>query len=89
MAIDGFPDINWKTQELIAKEDKVIFRLTQTGTHEGEYRGIPASGDKIEFGVITIFNIKERKIVEAREDYDGLGFMQKLSFELKPNEEDK
>ena len=89
MAFKGFPDINWKTHELIAKGDKVITRLTQAGTHEGEYRGIPASGNKIEFGVITIFYIKEGKIVETREEYDALGFMQQLGWELKPKEGEK
>jgi steroid delta-isomerase-like uncharacterized protein len=87
MAFKGFPDIGWKTNELIAKGDKVIARITQTGTHEGEYRGIPASGNKIEVGIITIFHIKEGKITETREEYDGLGFMQQLGMELKPKEE--
>jgi steroid delta-isomerase-like uncharacterized protein len=84
----GFPaDYNIKTHELIAKGDKVIARLTCTGTHEGEYYGIPASGNKIEFGVIDIYQIKEGKIVEIREEIDSLGLMQKLGMELKPREE--
>ena len=86
MAFKGFPDINWKTQDLIAKGDKVIARITQAGTHEGEYRGIPATGNKIKVGVISIFKFKDGKCVEIREEYDGLGFMQQLGFELKPKE---
>jgi predicted ester cyclase len=87
MAFKGFPDINLKTHELIAKGDIVIARFTETGTHEGEYHGIPASGNKIEFGVITIFYIKEGKIVEAREEVDSLGLMMQIGMELKPKEE--
>ena len=78
MAYKGFPDINWKTQDLIAKGDKVIARITQAGTHEEEYRGIPATGNKIEFGVIPIFQFKDGKCVEIREEADLLGFMQQL-----------
>ncbi len=88
MAFKGFPDINWKTQDLIAKGDKVITRLTQTGTHEGEYRGIPATGNKIKVGIISIFQFKDGEVVEIREEYDGLGFMQQLGFELRPKEGD-
>jgi predicted ester cyclase len=89
MAFKGFPDINWETPELIAKGDEVIARFIQRGTHEGEFRGIPVSGNKIEFGVISIFHIKEGKIVEIREESDGLGFMMQLGMELKPKEAGK
>jgi steroid delta-isomerase-like uncharacterized protein len=89
MAFKGFPDINWKTQDLIAKGDKVIVRLTQTGTHEGEFRGIPATGNKTKTNVISIFQIKDGKCIKIREEYDGLGFMQQLGFELKPKEGEK
>jgi steroid delta-isomerase-like uncharacterized protein len=86
MAFKGFPDINWKTQDLIAKGDKVIARITQAGTHEGEFRGIPATGNKTKFGVIPIFQFKDGKCIEVREEADFLGFMQQLGFELKPKE---
>jgi len=86
MAFAGFPDINWETHELIAKGDKVIVRLTQAGTHEGEYRGIPATGNKIKMGGISIFQMEDGKCLEIREEYNALGFMQQLGFELKPME---
>ena len=89
MAFKGFPDINWKIQDLIAKGDKVIARITQTGTHEGEYHGIPATGNKTEFGVIPIFQFKDGKCIETREELDALGFMQQLGMELKPKEGEK
>ena len=90
MEFQGFPnDYNVKTHELIAKGDKVIARLTVTGTHEGEYYGIPPTGNKIEFGVIDIYHIKEGKIVETREEIDSLGLMMKLGMELKPKEGEK
>jgi predicted ester cyclase len=90
MEFQGFPDdYNMKTHELIAKGDKVIARFTVTGTHEGEYYGIPATGNKMEFGAIDIYHIKEGKIVEIREEIDSLGLMMKLGMELKPKEGEK
>ena len=88
MAFKGFPDINWKTQDLIAKGDKIIIRLIQIGTHEGEFRGIPATGNKTEFGGIPIFQFKDGKCIEIREEADFLGFMQQLGMELKPKEKE-
>jgi predicted ester cyclase len=89
MAFEGFPDIYLKTHELIAKGDKVLAWFNETGTHEGEYHDIPATGNKIELGIITIFYIKEGKIVEAREEADSLGLMMQLGMELKPKEGEK
>lgn len=90
MEFQRFPaDYNVKTHVLVAKGDKAIARLTCTGTHEGEYYGIPATGNKIEFGVIDIYHIKEGKIVEIREEVNTLGLMQQLGMELKPKEGEK
>ena len=64
--------------------DKVIVRLIDRGTHQGEFVGIPGTGNKIEFGVIAIFHIEDGKIVEVREEIDFLGLYMQLGYELKP-----
>jgi steroid delta-isomerase-like uncharacterized protein len=87
MLFKGFPDLNWNIHELIAKGDKVIARFTITGTHEGEYRGIPATRNKVNISEIVIFQFKDGKCIETREEADALSFMQQLGMELKPKEE--
>ena len=82
----AFPDINWSMEELIATEDKVIIRVIERGTHEGEYQGIPATGNKYEMSGIWISRIENGKIVEQREDFDLFGLYQQLGYELKPPE---
>ena len=44
MMRSGFPDIHWVVEETIAAGDKVVSRFRWTGTHEGRFLGIPASG---------------------------------------------
>ena len=85
----AFPDINWKAEELIASGDKVILRYVLTGTHQGEFQGIPATGNKVEASGITIIRIEKGKFVEEREEFDMLGLMQQLGMELKPKEAEK
>ncbi len=82
----AFPDISWSMEELIATEDKVIIRVIERGTHEGEFMGIPATGNKYETSEISISRIENRKIVEQREELDKLGLYQQLGMELKPKE---
>jgi predicted ester cyclase len=46
---NAFPDMRWTIEEQIADGDKVLTRFVWTGTHKGEFFGIPAperrSGD--------------------------------------------
>lgn len=82
----AFPDISFSIEELIAVGDKVICRYIMRGTHQGEFQGIPATGNKVDISGIIIGRIENGKIVEEREDWNMLGFMQQLGMELKPKE---
>jgi steroid delta-isomerase-like uncharacterized protein len=85
----AFPDINFSIEELIAVGDKVICRYIMRGTHQAEFQGIPATGNMVEISGIIISRIENGKIVEEREEWDMLGFMQQLGMELKPRPEEK
>jgi hypothetical protein len=83
----AFPDFNVRIEEIFADGDRVIIRGLLTGTHEEEFQGIPATGDKFIVSFINILQIKDGKIIEDRTDMDMLGWMQQLGMELKPKEE--
>jgi len=83
----GFPDYNWNIHELIAKGDKVIAWTVFTGTHEGDYGSVPATGNNIRLSIISIFQFKDGKWIETREEENVLDLMQQLGFELRPKEE--
>ncbi|NIO19216.1 MAG: ester cyclase [Candidatus Aenigmarchaeota archaeon] len=83
----GFPDISFNIEELIAVGDKIIVRFVVRGTHEGEFMGIPATGNKIEVSGIIISRIEDGKFVEEWDEMDSIGLMMQLGMELKPKEE--
>jgi predicted ester cyclase len=85
--LKSFPKWEHEIKDLIAKGDQVVVHIIDKTTHEGEFMGIPATGNKIEFGNIIIFRIKNGKIVEAVQEADVLGWFQPLGMELKPKEE--
>ena len=89
MLRNAFPDITFSIEELIAVGDRVIVRIIIRGTHEGEFEGIPATGNKIEHSGILIGRIENGKLIEDREEVDQLGMMQQLGMELKPKEAKK
>jgi len=86
MALRAIPDLNLRIEKLFADKDTVIVWGLVTGTHQGEYHGIPPTGNKIEVSNILIMSFKDGKIVELREEADTLGMMQQLGMELKPKE---
>ena len=74
----GFPDIHLTAQDEIAEGDKVVQRLTCTGTHKGVFMGIPPTGKQIAVTVIEIFRLVDGKIAEQWVEADYLGLMQQL-----------
>jgi len=89
MWYEAFPDYAHSVKDVIAKGDKVAVRCTYSGTHEGEFMGIPATGNTMEYGGLGIFQIKEGKIVEGWFMEDMLWLMQQLGMELKPKKAEK
>jgi steroid delta-isomerase-like uncharacterized protein len=86
---EGFPDLNFSIEELYTAEDKVIARLILRGTHTGDWGSIPATGNEFEMSSTFIVRIEDGKVVEEREDFNQLGFLQQLGWELKLKEEEK
>ena len=85
----AFPDLSWNVQELITAGDKVIVRYLSRGTHKGEFAGIPATGNQIEWSGIAIIRIENGKVVEEKEENDGSNIMLQLGMELRPKEAEK
>ena len=64
--------------EVIAEGDRVVLRCTLTGTHLGEFVGIPPTGRKIAVTEIHIYRMEDGKAVEHRVGRDDLGAMRQL-----------
>jgi len=82
MLIKGFPDIHWTIEDIVAEEDKVWVRTTITGTHRGEYRGVPPTGKDITIRCVDILRIVDGKIGEAWAVDDLLDFYKKLGVKI-------
>jgi steroid delta-isomerase-like uncharacterized protein len=74
----GFPDIQWSIQDLVAAGDRVAVRWTWQGTHAGSFRGIPPSHKRVSDKAIAIYQFRDDKIVNAWIETDRLGFLQQI-----------
>ncbi len=71
--------IHFAIEVVIADGDTVSCFSTMYGTHQGEFRGIPASGKHIAMPRIDTFHFSGSRIQEARTTLDHQGLMQQLS----------
>ena len=78
MVIAAFPDVTATIDDIIAEGDRVVVRMTMSGTHKGEYRGIPSTGKTAVVTEMSIYRISEGKIAEGWDLSDRLGLMQQL-----------
>lgn len=76
----GMPDFHTAIEDLIAEADKVVARITMTGTHTGDFWGMPATGRQVKFSGIYIARVVNGKIVEHWGEEDSISLLQQLGF---------
>ncbi len=79
--IDGhaaFPDLHYRIDELVGEGDKVVCRITGTGTFRGEYMGMAPNGRRFNASSMFVNTFREGKIVETWAVANPLISMQQL-----------
>jgi steroid delta-isomerase-like uncharacterized protein len=74
----AFPDLHITVEDVIAEGDKVVSRNSVTGTHEGEYMGIPPTGKSVTYNEIFIGRFVNGRIAETWGVVDVLSQMRQL-----------
>lgn len=74
----AFPDLNIAVEQLVADNDNVAIAYTITGTHQGEFLGIPATGRQIKARGVQIARFQNGQIVERWGSSDQLGILQQI-----------
>jgi len=57
------PDIHFAIEHLVAEGEDVVAQLRITGTHRGEYRGVPPSGKHVDIAAAQQMRIRDGQIV--------------------------
>ncbi len=82
----AFPDFRMNVEDMIAEGDKVVARVSMSGTHQGEFMGIDATGNRVTITGIDILRINaDGKIVEHWGNFDDLDMMQQLGVMEPPS----
>jgi len=75
----AFPDLRMEPQDVLVSGDKAVARVRATGTHQGEFLGMPATGRSVDVQLIDITRFGDDAL--AREHwgvFDSLAMLQQL-----------
>ncbi|MGI8770859.1 MAG: ester cyclase [Acidobacteriaceae bacterium] len=74
----AFPDLKIAPEQMVTDEDNVAIAYTITGTHQGNFLGIPSTGKKIKARGVQIARFENGKIVERWGSSDELGILKQI-----------
>jgi steroid delta-isomerase-like uncharacterized protein len=80
----AFPDIEYVIDDVIVSGDKVGFRWHGTGTHKGDYFGIPPSGRPLQYDGITLYELRGGKVARIWVSANMLGVVRDLGAGAQP-----
>jgi steroid delta-isomerase-like uncharacterized protein len=82
--VAGFPDLRFAIEDTVAEQDKVVICWTFSGTHKGDFMGVPATDKKVSVDGITIHVLSKGIIMDSYVSLDMWGMMQQLGVITAP-----
>jgi predicted ester cyclase len=74
----AFPDLHIAVEDVVAEGDKIVSRNVVTGSHQGEYMGLPPTGKTVAYNEIFILRFVNGRIAEIWGVVDVFSRMQQL-----------
>lgn len=78
MMWQAFPDAQVNIEELIAEGNKVVARVRASGTHQGEFQGMPPTHKRMTISGMDLIGLQGGRIVEHWGEWDNLGLLQQI-----------
>jgi steroid delta-isomerase-like uncharacterized protein len=74
----AFPDASFTLTHQAVDGDLVATRWVCQATHQGEFRGIPATGNVVSMTGVHLHRVRDGRIVEGWANWDGIALLQQL-----------
>jgi steroid delta-isomerase-like uncharacterized protein len=74
----AFPDFRSEIEDLIAQGNKVVARVSVSGTHRGEMMGMAPTGKRVTASGIEVFRFQNGKMAEHWATFDALGMLRQI-----------
>jgi steroid delta-isomerase-like uncharacterized protein len=80
----AFPDSRFDLEDLVAEGDKVVARVSVSGTQRGPMLGLAPTGKRVRTTGIEVFRFEDGKMAEHWATFDALGMLQQLGLRPMP-----
>ena len=77
--LKSLPDLWFQIDELIGEGDDILVSGTLSGTHAGEWYGIPPTNKKITWTGCAIFRFRGDQIIARWQEFDALAIMAQMT----------
>ena len=74
----GFPDFRTDVLDVLSSDDLVMCEITVSGTHEGEFDGVPPTGREVEIRAMEKFDVADGTVREHRVYFDQQEMLEQL-----------
>jgi steroid delta-isomerase-like uncharacterized protein len=71
----AFPDLARTAVDTLIDGERAVLVSTVTGTHDGDFFGLPASGRRVEFLCAFVYTLRDGVIVHERRILDFTGVL--------------
>jgi|SRR6185437_9347309 len=78
MLTAAFPDFRMTIEDMVAEGDKVVIRVTVSGTHQGAFMGMAPTGKRFTQQQMHLIRVVDGKVTEHWDVRDDLGMLQQL-----------
>jgi steroid delta-isomerase-like uncharacterized protein len=74
----AFPDAKIRIEDAVSDGDTVASRWTITGTHRGDFQGVPPTGRPITMKGVDFSRVVDGRVAEHWAQFDVLAVMQQI-----------
>lgn len=74
----AFPDVEVTIDYMVAEGELVVTRHTVVATHEGDFNGVPATGNEVTWTELHMFRIEDGQIAEHWAELNVMGILQQI-----------
>lgn len=71
----AFPDLGFVERDVLVDGDRAVLLITVTGTHAGDFFGLPASGRKVQAQCAFVYTLRDGIIVHEQRILDFTGVL--------------
>ena len=74
----AFPDLHYRIVRTLSSGDSLVVECVLSGTHQGEFVGVPPTNRRIEVPAAFCLDVMGGKLTDCRSYFDGISLLEQI-----------